>query len=204
MEPLPATAEALDLLVASGDEGVRARVAWIGETVLEVVPHADAFALWFTDEDLTLVHIRPLIDPSVRASQRGSRTSVALSFATGGRVIAVVTIYSDREEAFAGRVEVLERRLGAVPGASLLDHDLALRCRRRAELAPAQLRSRALMDAAIGTLMGAVGLSLDQAEAWLADVARDSGRTVVAVAVQVVAAHHAAIDPDEPPTDERT
>ena len=38
MKPLPATAEALELLVASGDERLGARLGRIAELVLEIVP----------------------------------------------------------------------------------------------------------------------------------------------------------------------
>lgn len=193
MEPLPATAEALDLLVASGDQGVRARVEWICETLAEIVPQADAFAIWFTDEDLTLVHAKPLPARGPGGARR-ARTSLALTFAMGTQVGVVVTIYSGTADAFAALVDRVERRLGAVPGASRLDEDLAMACVRRADLAPAQLRSRVLMDTALGMLMGTTGLSLDQAEDWLRDAARASARTVLAVAAQVVAAHHADVD----------
>lgn len=194
MQPLPATAEALDLLVAAGDEGVRTRVAWICETLLEVAPLADAFAIWFTDEDLTLVHSRPSAGLLDSGTRRSPRTSLALTFATGGRVGVVVTLYSGTTDAFAGRVDLVERRLGAVRGASLLDGDLGLASFGRAELAPAQLRSRVLMDTALGMLMGTTGLSLDEAEVWLRDAARASSRTVLAVATQVVTAHDLDVD----------
>ena len=191
MDPLLATAEALDLLTAAGDEDARRRVAWICETVADVVPHAAAVAVWFIDEDLTLVLVKPEDRGPRNVSDLAMRSSLALRFATDRRDIAVVTIYSERAQAFDGRVGVIERVHGAVDGESVLDDDLAFDAARRAELAPAQLRAQLVVDSAVGLLVGTHGLSPDEAEDWLDHVARTSGRTALDVATTIVAAHHA-------------
>lgn len=190
MEPLPATAEALELLVASGDDDVRTKVAWICETVVETLPHADLVAVRFLDEDLTLVHAAPPDHTWHTEEQPPRRSSLALAFASNGRLIVVVTVYSRQAEAFAGAAGLVEARLGAVAGASRLDDDLDLTCLRQARLAPSRLRSRMLVDTAVGVLMGVRGLSLDQAEDALLDAALADRTTVVAVATRLVATHH--------------
>lgn len=190
MTPLSATSEALELLVASGDDDVRTKVAWICETVADALPHADLVSVWFTDEDLTLVHAVPTGTRHAEA-QPAMRSSLALTFATRERVIVVVTVYSQLADVFTGSVSLVEDRLGAVPGASRFDDDLELGCLRRARLAPSQLRSRMLLDTALGMLMGARGLTLDEAEDALLDAALAGGRTVLAIATQLVATHHA-------------
>lgn len=203
MTPLSATSEALELLVASGDEGVRTKVAWICEAVVDALPHADLVAVWFTDEDLTLVHTAPPAHTWHTEAQPARRSSLALTFATNERVIVVVTVYSRQADAFTGVVGRAEERLGAVRGASRLDADLDLACLRRARLAPTQLRSRVLMDTALGMLIGSLGLSLDEAEDALLDAALAAGSTVLAIATQVVATHHADLDGAVPHRRER-
>lgn len=188
MEPLPATAEALGLLAASGDEDLGTRAAWVAEILTEVVPQAVAVAIWFADEDLTLVLVRPL-DSLAGGVQPVMRSSLALEMATATRVVSKVTIYSEHVDVFAGRVSAVERAVGAVWGASVVDGDLAFGARQHAELAPSQLRARLVIDTAIGLLMGIRGLSLDEAEHWLDDVALADGRTPLEVASQVLTAH---------------
>ncbi|MBD3924462.1 ANTAR domain-containing protein [Nocardioides cavernae] len=188
MEPLPASAEALELLAVSGDEDLGARAAWVAETLAEVVPQADAVAIWFADEDLTLVLVDPLAEVSRRVVDPVMRSSLALRLATSTRVISVVTIYSERVDVFAGRVSAVERAVGAVWGASVVDGDLAFDALQSAELAPAQLRARLVIDTAVGLLVGTRGLSIDEAEDWLDHVSRTGGHTALEVATQVLAA----------------
>ncbi|MCY4724643.1 ANTAR domain-containing protein [Nocardioides sp. STR2] len=189
MDPLPATAQALELLGASGDEDVGARMAWLSEAAADAVPEAGAVAIWFADEDLTLAYVARHGDGSRHVVHPVMRSSLAVAMATPTRLISVVTVYSRHTDAFAGRVAALERALGAVRGASVADHDLAFDARRRAELAPTRLRSRMVIDTALGLLMGSRGLSLDEAEEWLERMSRSDGRTALEVATQVVAAH---------------
>lgn len=199
MEPLAATADALDLLGAAGDDGPRRRVAWISEVATDVVPHADAVAVRFVDEDLTLALVSPEDGRPRTATDLVVRSSLALRIATDTRDIAVVTLYSERARAFDGRVGAIERAHGAVDGASVLDDDLAFDAARRADLAPAQLRDRLVVDTAIGLLMGDHGSGPDEAEDWLDRVARAGGRTRLEVATETVAAHDRADHSPPPP-----
>ena len=130
---------------------------------------ASALSIWFVDEDLTLT----MVDADGAASLGTGdptpppmRSSIALHIATRTRLTAIVTIYSRRAHAFAGRVSWIEHAVGAVPATSVLDDDLEFRSRRDAELAPTQVRTRQTVDMAIGHLVGR-GLDLDEAERWL-------------------------------------
>jgi hypothetical protein len=195
MDPLPATAEALAMLAASGAEDLGTRLSCLCETVVDAVPATDAVAVWFADEDLTLVLVQPQDELSRRAIYPVMQSSLALKMATPTRVVSVVTVYSERANLFAGRVWAVERAVGAVWGASVVDDDVAFGACRRAGLAPTQLRARMAVDTAVGLLMGTRGFSIDEAEDWLDHVARTSGLTTVDVAVQVLAAHSHVVDP---------
>lgn len=194
MEPLPASAEALQLLTALGDDDLHGRVGWISRTVLQLVPETDALSIWFSEEDLTLVLAGPRTDHA-HPAPAPMRSSLALSFATRSRVISVATVYSHEAGAFAGRVGVLERALGATEDASVLDRHLAFDARWRAQLTPVQLGDQLVMDTAVGLLMGRRGFGVDEAEDWLQHTARTSGRPVLHEAVRLLDEHHA----DEPP-----
>jgi hypothetical protein len=189
VEPLPATAEALDLLAAAGDEDLGTRLGWLSEVAVEVVPQAHAVAIWFIDEDVTLALAELSDHRSHRVAHPGMRSSLALELATPTRVIALVTIYSRLVDVFAGRTAAVERALGAVRGASVVNHDLAFGARRHAEVAPARLRARSVIDTAVGLLVGTRGFSIDEAEEWLEQVSRSDGRTALEVATQVLDAH---------------
>lgn len=194
MEPLPATAEALELLATYGDEDLATRLAHLGETIADVVPHVDAVAVRFAAEDLTLVLVKPQ-DLSPRcAVQPVMRSSLALEVATPTRAVSVVTIYSEHVDVFAGSVAAIERAVGAVRGASVVDDDLTFDSCRRAELAPTHLRNLMVIDTAVGHLMGTQGFSVDEAEDWLHHVSRTSSRTPLDVAAQILAAHSQPTD----------
>lgn len=189
MEPLPATAEALELLAASGDEDLGTRLVWLAAAVQEVVAHVNAMAIWFAEEDLTLVLVTPLNEPSHRRAEQVIRSSLALPIAAATRVISVVTIYSERTDVFAGRIPAVERAVGAVWNASVLNDDLAFGASDRAELAPTQLRARLTLDIAVGVLMGRRGFTLDEAEDWIAETSHASGLTPAEVAADLASTH---------------
>lgn len=189
MKPLPATAEALGLLAASGDERLGARLGWIAELVLDVVPHAGALSVWFVDEELMLAMSATPCGASPTAGRCATGSSLALTIASARRQIAVVTLYAEGAHAFAGRITAVERALGALPNASVLDDDVEFRSRYAAELAPSQLRGRLGIDTVIGLLMVQQGLDVGQAEDWLHDACRSTGLTEVEVANQVLSTH---------------
>lgn len=199
MEPLPATVEVLRLLAVHGDDSLGPRVKWMSAMILTHVPRADALAVWFCDEDLTLAFVAT--DDAAAAVRLDKRSSISLRIATPTRLIAVVNVYSEHPGAFRGRAAVLERALGAERESSVLDVDLGFEARERAMAGPSQVRAALAVDTAIGLLVVAQELTIDEAERWLHDVARASGRSELDVARQVVAAHELA-DPCETRADE--
>ncbi|MCF6379179.1 ANTAR domain-containing protein [Nocardioides KLBMP 9356] len=163
------------------------------------MPHVHAVAVCFIDENLTLLFAWTSGEQS--SSLETVRSSLALSFGSTTHVVASVTLYSDVTDAFVGDVRELEHRLGAVRGRSALDADLDGDMRRRALLAPMQLRAQRDVDTAVGLLMGMDGLSAEQAERLLDVMARTSGRSVEAVAAEIVAASGIFAGVDPPPTE---
>ena len=188
MEPLPATAEALELLAASGDEDLGTRLVWLAAAVQEVVAHVNAMAIWFAEEDLTLVLVTPLNEPSHRRAEQVIRSSLALPIAAVTRVISVVTIYSERTDVFAGRIPAVERAVGAVWNASVLNDDLAFGASDRAARTDAAA-TRLTLDIAVGVLMGRRGFTLDEAEDWIAETSHASGLTPAEVAADLASTH---------------
>lgn len=201
--PIPATAEALSLLTAWGDDGVRDRTSWLCQSVEESSPHADAVAIRFVEDDLTLAFIRPPTYPATSSFEApvAPRSSLALTFAdvatSPTRIIAVLTIYSTREGAFTDIADVLEDALGSVRGASVLDADLVFDVLGRAVAAPAQLRAQQIQDIAIGVLMAAQNISEDEAEIWLDDAARMSTGGRTDAATKIITLHQKSSGLDE-------
>lgn len=186
MDPLPATAQVLQILADLGDDDVEAHVDWMCATILGRVPRADALAIWFSGEDLTLVFVADASAPS--SAPQVKRSSISLRIAAPGRLIAVLTVYSVHADAFTGQAGALERALGAERASAVHDVDLDFTARRQAEAAPAKIRAQLAVDTAVGLLMDTHGFTVDGAEDWLQHVARSSGRTPLEVAHLVVAA----------------
>ena len=168
LQPLPATAEAIEQLAAFGDETTNDRLRRVAKAVLDMVP-ASALSIWFVDENLTLTMIdkEGAVNPGTGEPPfHTMRSSLALHIAAETRLTSIVTVYSRYPRAFTGRVSWIEHAVGAVPATSVLNDDLDFRSRLDAELAPAQIRTRQTVDRALGYLLGQ-GLDLDEAERWL-------------------------------------
>ena len=186
MKPVPATSEVLEVLAALGDERLGTQLGWIAELVLEAVPQADAMSVWFADEELTLVMHAEQSEVPADAVRDSIRSSLAVTIADGPRTVAVITTYSGSVRAFAGRIRAVERTLGAVPNAWVLDGDVEFRSWYLAESAPSQVRGRLVIDTAVGLIMGQRGLDVIDAEDWLRDTCESSGLPLVELATRLV------------------
>ncbi|MCY7402083.1 MAG: GAF domain-containing protein [Nocardioides sp.] len=123
------------------------------------------------------------------SSAAGVASTLSLPVLDEDRVIGGINLYASSPEAFSGHHTDLAAALGASATGAVTNADLAFETRRRAELAPGQLRDQRLLDVGIGILAAREGLDVGLASTRLQDAAVRAGITQTQAALVLIKVH---------------
>ncbi|HYF72814.1 MAG TPA: GAF domain-containing protein [Nocardioides sp.] len=117
----------------------------------------------------------------------GIASSLTLPILDEGRVVGTVNLYGATPDAFDGRHEQVATIFSAWAPGAVTNADLGFATRRSAEGAPAELRSRHRLAAAIGIVATNERLSLDEAESAIHRAALRAGIDITELADAIIA-----------------
>ena len=116
------------------------------------------------------------------SAAHGIASSLTLPIVEDGRVTGSVNLYGARPDAFAGRHEAIAHAVGSSAEQAIVNADLSFRTARDAAETPARIQEAADVDAALGVISAAQGVSIEVAKVRLADAALRAGITPVQAA----------------------
>ena len=119
----------------------------------------------------------------------GIASSLSLPIVQDGSVVGGINLYASSAGAFEGHEDRLAAALGASAQGAVADADLSFSSRRRAALAPLQIRERGAVDTATGLLAARHHESTTRAAERVADAAARAGLSQAAVARVILALH---------------
>jgi len=119
----------------------------------------------------------------------GIASSLSLPIVQHGSVVGGINLYASSAGAFKGHEDRLAAALGASAQGAVADADLSFISRRRAALAPLQIRERNAVDTATGLLAARHHESTARAAERVADAAARAGLSQAAVARVILALH---------------
>jgi len=117
----------------------------------------------------------------------GVSSSLTLPIVADGRVRGTVNLYGAAVDTFEGRHEQIAEIFSAWAPGAVTNADLDFATRRTAEDAPAELRARHRLSAAIGIVAATESLSLDDAQAAIRAAARRAGVDLDELADAIIA-----------------
>jgi GAF domain-containing protein len=105
----------------------------------------------------------------------GVRSTLSFPLRDDGKIIGGVNLYASEVGAFEAHVEELAAGLRASATEAVRNADLPFASRDRAVRAPAKVHDTAMVAQAVGVLIGAQGISVDEAQRRLDDAASQVG-----------------------------
>lgn len=116
----------------------------------------------------------------------GVASSLSLPVLDRGKVVGGINLYASSPNAFSGHQSDLAAALGASAVGAVSNADLGFASRRRADLAPGQIRDEQTVEVATGLLAARRGSSAHEARDHLQTAALRAGVSVVQAAKMVI------------------
>ncbi|RKT78860.1 hypothetical protein DFJ68_2314 [Terracoccus luteus] len=108
----------------------------------------------------------------------GVRSTLSLPIADDtGSVVASINLYGLRADSFRGQADRLAAALGSWPQGVTHNADLAFQSRQQAQVTPERLAEREIIERAVWMISGRYDISIEQAQARLADASERAGTT---------------------------
>ena len=184
-------------LICSGDEAPRVQT-WA--VTAEFVAEIDVVQYQDLGEGpcLTCMHsLRPAVSGSLgsdsrwprfggRVARMGVHSALALPLAVGGRVIGAINSYARRRDAFTGHAVQLGMQFAGPAAVSVYHAQLLGSARERTDRLQRALKSRAIIDQAIGIIRSRTGLSATAAFDRLSRISQEENIKLNVVAERLV------------------